>query len=112
MMTLLQTKLTIPTTRPSLVVRTRLLQRLDAVRHNKLVLVSVPAGFGKTTLIAAYGTRTVAATTTLAWLSLGEDDNDPARFPAYFLAALAAAGVELPLDGTAVARARELHIFP
>jgi LuxR family transcriptional regulator, maltose regulon positive regulatory protein len=104
MTTLLQTKLTIPTTRPSLVVRARLLQRLDDVRHNKLVLVSAPAGFGKTTLIATYGAQAAAkADTAVAWLSLDADDDDPVRFGTYFMAALAAAGVSASLDETAVA---------
>ena len=105
MTSLLQTKLAIPSTRPSLVVRERLLRRLDAVYHNKLILVSAPAGFGKTTLIAAFGTQAAAGGTAVAWLSSGEDDNDPARFLAYFLAALTAAGVELSLDDSAVAAA-------
>ena len=101
MTTLLQTKLTIPTLRPSLVVRDRLLRRLDAVRHKRLALVSAPAGFGKTILVAAYCAQ-AAENNLLAWLSLGEEDNDPARFLAYFVAALAAAGIELSLDETAI----------
>ena len=103
MANLLQTKLAVPTTRPSLVVRDRLLRQLDAVRHNRLVLVSAPAGFGKTTLIAAYAAQAAALSNiALAWLSLGEEDNDPARFLAYLLAALSAAGTDISSEETAV----------
>jgi LuxR family transcriptional regulator, maltose regulon positive regulatory protein len=55
----------------------------------KLTLISAPAGFGKTTLISEW----VAECKTqrepeVAWLSLDEGDNDPARFLAYLVAAL------------------------
>jgi LuxR family maltose regulon positive regulatory protein len=50
-----------------------------------LILVSAPAGYGKTTLISGWLDRLVIKT---AWLSLDEADNDPARFLAYLTAAL------------------------
>jgi LuxR family maltose regulon positive regulatory protein len=54
--------------------------------HDKaLVLVSAPAGFGKTTLLAEWAAQ---ADLTLAWLSLDEGDNDPNRFLRYVIAAL------------------------
>jgi LuxR family maltose regulon positive regulatory protein len=49
---ILTTKLYIPPTRPELVSRPRLIERLNEGLHRKLTLVSAPAGFGKTTLIA------------------------------------------------------------
>ncbi len=93
---LLQTKLYIPHTRPELVSRPRLIKRLNAgLGQNqnfgrKLALISAPAGFGKTTLVSEWVQAMGAATTPLqvAWLSLDESDNDPARFLAYFIAAL------------------------
>jgi LuxR family maltose regulon positive regulatory protein len=56
----------------------------------KLTLVSAPAGYGKTTLVAdwLHGRDGVTSPRQLAWLSLDEHDNDPARFLAYLLAAL------------------------
>ena len=45
------TKLFIPATRPELVSRSRLIEQLDHGIHNKLTLISAPAGFGKTTLV-------------------------------------------------------------
>ncbi len=50
----------------------------------KLTLVSAPAGFGKTTLI----TEWIQQSKDVAWLSLDESDNDPARFLTYFIVAL------------------------
>lgn len=51
----------------------------------RLTLVSAPAGFGKTTLLASWLQGAGRAHT---WLSLDENDNDFTRFLAYFLAAL------------------------
>ncbi len=84
-MPLLTTKLYTPRVRPELVLRPRLIERLNAGLHHKFTLISAPAGFGKTTLVADWlgnGTRPVT------WLSLDEADNDPARFFTYFVAAL------------------------
>ena len=51
---LLQTKLYIPSVRPNMVPRPRLIERLNAGMHRKLTLVSAPAGFGKTTVVAEW----------------------------------------------------------
>ena len=53
---LLQTKLYIPPLRPNLVPRSRLFNRLNRGLHEdvKLILISAPAGFGKTSLITAW----------------------------------------------------------
>ena len=88
---LLQTKLYIPLPRPNLVPRPRLIERLNAGLHRKLTLVSAPAGFGKTTLMSEWASRREsesAGRRRVAWLSLDEGDNDPARFLAYLIAAL------------------------
>jgi LuxR family maltose regulon positive regulatory protein len=60
---------------------------LQAVLSSGLVLVSAPAGFGKTTLLAEW-TRQKETTIPTAWISLDEGDNDPVRFWDYFIAAL------------------------
>ena len=87
---LLTTKLYIPPVRPELVSRPRLIERLNAGLHRKLTLISAPAGFGKTTLLSEWIYRRGGMTPPLpvAWLSLDQGDNDPARFLAYFIAAL------------------------
>jgi LuxR family maltose regulon positive regulatory protein len=84
---LLATKLHLPPAPPDLVRRSALAARLDAGLQRKLVLISAPAGFGKTTLLSA-ALRDSARPT--AWLSLDAGDNDPARFWAYVIAALQA----------------------
>ncbi len=82
---LLTTKLYTPRVRPELVLRPRLVERLNAGLHHKLTLISAPAGFGKTTLVAEWLGR---ATRPATWLSMDESDNDPARFLTYLVAAL------------------------
>ena len=53
-----------------------------------LTLISAPAGFGKTSLIVAWLSGNHLPEHAVAWLSLDEADNDPARFAAYWLAAM------------------------
>lgn len=82
---ILATKLYIPVPRPGVVMRPRLIDRLNTGLHGKLTLVSAPAGFGKTTLVSEWlGSGDYPA----AWISLGEEDSEPARFMTYFVTAL------------------------
>ncbi|MCX6029240.1 MAG: LuxR C-terminal-related transcriptional regulator [Chloroflexi bacterium] len=85
--TLLATKLLLPTTRPDLVARPRLVARLEEGLRlgRRLTLVSAPPGFGKTTLIREW---IGAVERPVAWLALDEDDNDAVRFLRYLIAAL------------------------
>jgi len=104
---LLATKLYIPPPRLNIVLRPRLIARLNEGLHGKLTLIAAPAGFGKTTLVSEWvaartedrGLRTETVTSSLspqssalstrvAWLSLDEGDSDPTRFLAYLVAAL------------------------
>jgi LuxR family maltose regulon positive regulatory protein len=92
---LLTTKLFIPSTRPELVSRPRLVERLNGGLHHKLTLISAPAGFGKTTLVSEWVENLRLAAkkenqieNRIAWLSLDESENDPARFLTYLIAAL------------------------
>ena len=88
---LLRTKLYIPPVRQELVPRLRLIERLNAGLNRKLTLISAPAGFGKTTLLSEWASQRVSESARgrpVAWLSLDEGDNDPARFWAYLIAAL------------------------
>jgi DNA-binding CsgD family transcriptional regulator len=82
---LLATKLHVPRPRPHLVHRPRLIQRLQQGMERALILISVPVGFGKTTLLSDWlASRAIP----VAWLSLEPQDNEPARFLSYLLAAL------------------------
>jgi LuxR family transcriptional regulator, maltose regulon positive regulatory protein len=82
---LLATKVSIPRTRPDRLARAQLLARLNEGMARKLILLCAPAGFGKTTLLADWA---ASANWAVAWLSLDPDDNDPARFWRYVVAAL------------------------
>ncbi|MCW2832950.1 MAG: ATP-dependent transcriptional regulator, MalT-like, LuxR family [Nocardioides sp.] len=88
---LIETKFFRPSPRPGRVARPRLHDRLDRGLAAKLMLVSAPAGFGKTTLLAdwlAPTDLTGGAPGRGAWLALDPADNDPTRFWRYVVAAL------------------------
>ena len=88
---LLETKLYVPRPRGGLVPRPRLSERLHWGTAAKLMLVSAPAGFGKTTLLTEWLAARPAALADerlAAWLSLDRGDNDPAAFWTYLIAAL------------------------
>ncbi|MFJ6123085.1 LuxR C-terminal-related transcriptional regulator [Streptomyces sp. NPDC092129] len=70
-------KLHPPAQPPHLLSRPRLLRRLDAVRE-PVVVVSAPAGAGKTVLLTEWS-RGLAARGECAWLSLDAYDNAPGR---------------------------------
>ncbi|HKV59618.1 MAG TPA: LuxR C-terminal-related transcriptional regulator [Ktedonobacteraceae bacterium] len=82
---ILATKLYIPPLRPEVVSRPRLLERLKEGLRCKLILISAPAGFGKTTLVSEW---VASCQRPVAWLSLDEGDNDPTRFLTYLVAAM------------------------
>ena len=88
---LLETKFHVPKRRRSLVPRPRLSERLRTGTDSALTLVSAPAGFGKTTLLAEWLAAEPADGRAAAWLSLDQRDNDPASFWSYVIAALQAA---------------------
>jgi len=102
---ILKTKLYAPPGQPELVRRPRLLDRLNAGLKRKLTLVCAPAGFGKTTLVSAWIQRVGRP---VAWLSVDEGDNDPARFWAYLLAALQTVKTSAP--GAAISEATRLML--
>src|ERR1700694_2520885 len=85
---LLETKLHVPRWRRGLVSRPRLSERLNRGIEAKVTLVSAPAGFGKTTLLAEWLAGTPPGERSAAWLSLDQSDNNPAVFWEYVVAAL------------------------
>jgi LuxR family transcriptional regulator, maltose regulon positive regulatory protein len=94
----LTTKLYIPPSPPRMVLRPRLIERLnEGLRQSqgfgrKLTLVAAPAGFGKTTLIVEW---VAACKRPVAWLSLDEADKDTTRFLVYLVAALQTLSADL-----------------
>ena len=82
---LLETKLRRPTGTSFQVARPRLFQQLAASADRRLILVSAPAGYGKTALVSGW---LAACGTPYAWLSLDEHDDDLESFLVYLVAAV------------------------
>jgi LuxR family maltose regulon positive regulatory protein len=86
-MALLETKLHVPRRRRGLISRPRLAERLSRGAEVTLTVLSAPAGFGKTTVLADW-LAAPAGGRSAAWVSLDQRDNDPAVFWSYVVAAL------------------------
>jgi len=84
---LLHTKQRPPRTHADWVPRPRLLHLLDAGLTHPLTVVSAPAGFGKTTLLAQW---TSGTSLPFAWITLDAHDNDLTQFLAYLVAGIQA----------------------
>jgi len=81
----LQTKLYRPPLPDDLVARGGLIELLDRERNRPLTLVSAPAGYGKSVLVASWLEHNDWSS---SWLSLDTDDSDLRSFLSYFVAAL------------------------
>jgi LuxR family transcriptional regulator, maltose regulon positive regulatory protein len=89
-----ESKVRPPPLREGSVPRTALLEALRPAAHPTVALISAPAGYGKTTVLAQVAAG--AGRKPFAWLTLDEEDNDPTRLMAALGAALVRAG---SLDG-------------
>ena len=85
---LLDTKLYAPRRPTGLVSRPHLTDRVQRGAQSKLTLVSAPAGFGKSTLLAEWLGVAPAEGSVTAWLSLDPGDNHPVTFWMHVIAAL------------------------
>jgi len=87
-------------------VRGSLLARLDHTRELPLSVITAPAGFGKSTLLAQWHQRLMTeGNAHVAWLTLDEDDGEISRFVAWLALAVHAAGIDIgPLLHTARAQ--------
>jgi len=80
-----RTKLHRPAVAADILIRDRLIERLNEGVGQPLTLISAPAGYGKSTLASRW---LAACACRSAWLSLDEDDNDPRTFLSGFVAAV------------------------
>lgn len=99
---LLRTKLDIPPVRARQVGRPRLFEQLDTGLERKLILISAPAGYGKTTLVNAW---IKARGITTAWFSIESEDNLPESFWFYVITALQSMDGRVGEDSLAMLRA-------
>ena len=97
-MPILATKLFVPSLGSRVVLRPRLIERLDEGRESRLTLIAAPAGFGKSTLAAEWVT---GGDRPAAWLSLDEGESDITRFLLYFVAALQTIEAKIGKDASA-----------
>jgi LuxR family maltose regulon positive regulatory protein len=104
--TLLRTKFHAPQVRSDWVRRPRLEKRLDQGLDRKLTLVSAPAGFGKSSLVASSLSESERHAT---WLSLDEGDNDPVRFWTYVIAAIQAVEQDVGDDARQIITSPQLR---
>ncbi len=89
---LLATRIHVPRPCLRLVHRPRLIRRLQQSLDKTLILLSAPAGFGKSTLLSDW---LASCAVPAAWLSLKPQDNNLACFLAYLLAALRTSDLHL-----------------
>ena len=82
---IIATKMNIPRIAPDCISRPRLYESLNQGLKRKLTLVSAPAGYGKTTLVAQWLMRRDRP---FGWLSLDEMDSDPKRYLLHLISAI------------------------
>jgi LuxR family transcriptional regulator, maltose regulon positive regulatory protein len=88
-------KVQLPRPSAAVVLRPRLDAVLDEATRGPATLVSAPAGFGKTLLVASWARREVIRRP-VAWVALDRADNDRQRLWSAVVAALTSAGVLVP----------------
>jgi LuxR family transcriptional regulator, maltose regulon positive regulatory protein len=105
-LTVVGTKLRVPSPRSEQVLRRRLLEMLEAGRGCKVTLVSAPAGYGKTILLSQWLTSE-ETNGAFAWVSLDEQDNDPIRLWRHIVESL---GQGVPGEGFRTAVLAALNV--
>lgn len=82
---IIQTKILMPRRREELLSRNRLLDALNELLDLKLIIVSAPAGYGKTSLLIDFASRTKLP---ISWFALDPLDRDLSRFVFHFISAI------------------------
>ncbi len=80
--TILKTKLFMPPLREGMISRLRLIEQINNGIKKKVVFVSAPAGFGKSSLMVEWVAQTKMP---VAWVSLDKSENDPINFLSYLV---------------------------
>lgn len=106
---LIETKFYAPRPRAALVSRSRLVDQLQRATQGKLTLISAPAGFGKTTLLADWRSAIASTGRATAWLSLDPTDNDSSSFWTHVAESLHRA---VPSAATAIALLKDTQPVP
>ena len=85
----------VPPRCPGLIDRPRLLEMASRLPDKRLAVIKAPAGFGKTSLAATWSEWLRRRGSSVAWMSIDTDDDEPARFLLYMTQAMqrAAPGV-------------------
>ncbi|MEM0929115.1 MAG: LuxR C-terminal-related transcriptional regulator [Pseudomonadota bacterium] len=90
-----QDQLRIPSAFEAAVIRSELCEALYAERDRKGILVTAPAGFGKTTLLVQFAEHARAAGDSVAWLTITEEAENPYLFAAMLAFSCGQAGLDL-----------------
>jgi LuxR family transcriptional regulator, maltose regulon positive regulatory protein len=93
---LVLTKLRIPALRKQVIHRLNLLEQFSSESGKGFILVSAPAGYGKTTLLAEWARSARNDGAVVAWYAIDPSDDVPGTFGAYLTAALTQAFGPLP----------------
>lgn len=101
---LLMAKMVVPEPSMTTITRSRLHDQLSGEPGVRLTTVVAPAGWGKTTLLAAWA-RDAEWRDRVAWVSLDEADDEPVRFLSYALSALGSVAPQLARESLAILRA-------
>jgi LuxR family maltose regulon positive regulatory protein len=106
-MSVLGTKLHLPSPRRRLVQRPRLTDQLraDGGERQRLVLVAAPTGFGKTTLLAQWLAAGESSQRRVAWLALDPGDADIRLFLTHLVAAIQTVEPEAGVEALALLEA-------